>query len=244
MIILYTFGPYFGLPDGSPFVTKAMLLLKFAGLSYSEDRGGYFKSPKKKLPYVNDDGAIIADSTFIRLHIEKKYGFDFDAGLGAEQRATAWAVEKMCEEHLYFGMIEIRWRDDANFARGPAHFFNSIPLPLRPLVRRLIRRKIMKTLDYQGFWRHTKEEVAELACRDIEALAALLGDKPFLMGDKPCGADATVFAFIAGLLVPIFETRVRTAIQARPNLVAYAKRLSDLYFPAGGQARVPQASFA
>ena len=30
MITLYTFGPYFGLPDGSPFVTKAMFLLKIA----------------------------------------------------------------------------------------------------------------------------------------------------------------------------------------------------------------------
>ena len=38
MITLYTFGPYFGLPDGSPFVVKAMLLLKFAGLAYDEIR--------------------------------------------------------------------------------------------------------------------------------------------------------------------------------------------------------------
>ena len=48
----------------------------------------------------NDDGTIVADSTFIRYHIEKKYGFDFDACLGPEQKAYAWAVEKMCEEHL------------------------------------------------------------------------------------------------------------------------------------------------
>jgi hypothetical protein len=27
MITLHTFGPYFGLPDASPFVIKAMLLL-------------------------------------------------------------------------------------------------------------------------------------------------------------------------------------------------------------------------
>jgi hypothetical protein len=44
MITLYTFGPYFGLPDASPLVIKAMLLLKFAGLAYSEDRGGYTKN--------------------------------------------------------------------------------------------------------------------------------------------------------------------------------------------------------
>ena len=46
MITLYTFGPYFGLPDASPFVIKAMLLLKFAGLDYHEDRGGFRKAPK------------------------------------------------------------------------------------------------------------------------------------------------------------------------------------------------------
>jgi hypothetical protein len=70
----------FGLPDGSPFVIKAKLLLNSLALEYSEDRGGYRKAPKGKLPYTNDNGIIVADSTFIRFHIEKKYGFDFDAG--------------------------------------------------------------------------------------------------------------------------------------------------------------------
>src|SRR3984893_10689087 len=111
MITLFTFGPYFGLPDASPLVVKAMLLLKFAGLEYSEDRGGVCKGPKRKLPYINDDDVIVADSTFIRFHIEKKYGFDFDAGLTPEQRAVAWAVEKMGEEHLYFALVATRWLD-------------------------------------------------------------------------------------------------------------------------------------
>ena len=48
MITLYTFGPYFGLPDGSPFVTKTMLLLKFAGLPYQENRQRYGRAPKGK----------------------------------------------------------------------------------------------------------------------------------------------------------------------------------------------------
>ncbi len=61
MITLYTFGPHFGLPDGSPFVTKAMLLLKLAGLPFAEDRGGYGRAPKCKLPYIEDDGEIVAD---------------------------------------------------------------------------------------------------------------------------------------------------------------------------------------
>ncbi|MGH6794133.1 MAG: Tom37 metaxin N-terminal-like domain-containing protein, partial [Methylocella sp.] len=163
MITLFTFGPYFGLPDASPFVIKAMLLLKFAGLKYSEDRGGYRKAPKGKLPYIDDAGLIVGDSTFIRFHIEKKYGFDFDAALTPEQKAAAWAVEKMCEEHLYFAMVAARWLDHANFAKGPAQFFKAVPTPLRPVVQGLIRRKVEKTLKLQGFGRHTPVEQDELA---------------------------------------------------------------------------------
>src|SRR5262252_1715812 len=102
VITLYTFGPMFGLPDPSPFVMKAEVLLKMAKVAYRADASGFSKAPKGKLPFIDDDGAIVADSTFIRWHLEKKYGVDFDQGLDAAQRATAWAFEKMAEEQLYW----------------------------------------------------------------------------------------------------------------------------------------------
>ncbi|MGH6936771.1 MAG: glutathione S-transferase family protein [Methylocella sp.] len=230
MITLYTFGPYFGLPDGSPFVIKAMLLLKFAGLAYREDRGGYGKAPKGKLPYINDDGLIVADSTFIRFHIEKKYGFDFNAGLTPEQKAAAWAIEKMCEDHLYLALGVSRWIDDANFVKGPAQFFKAVPMPFRPIVQSLVRRKVRKALNLQGFGRHTPGEQDELAIADINALATLIGDKAFLMGEKPCGADATVFAFVASFLTPVFDTSIRTAAERHANLIGYRDRILKHYF--------------
>src|SRR4029079_15117709 len=101
MITLESFGPAFGLPEPSPFVTKVEILLKMAGLPYAVDTNGFNKAPKGKLPYITDNSETIADSTFIRWHIETKYNIDFDRGLSAEQRATAWAFEKMLEEHLY-----------------------------------------------------------------------------------------------------------------------------------------------
>ncbi|MGH6800158.1 MAG: glutathione S-transferase family protein [Methylocella sp.] len=230
MIMLYTFGPYFGLPDPSPFVVKAMLLLKFAGLEYREDRGGYRKAPKGKLPYINDDGLIVADSTFIRFHIEKKYSFDFDAGLTPEQKAAAWAIEKMCEEHLYLALVATRWLDHANFTQGPAQFFKSVPMPLRPAVQSLVRRKVEKTLKLQGFGRHMPAERDELAVADINALATLMGNKAFLMGERPCGADASVFAFVAGFLTPVFATPIRTAVEQHKNLTGYRDRIMRNYF--------------
>ena len=57
------------------------------------------------------------------------------------------------------------------------------------------------------------------------------GEHPYLMGDPPAGADATIFAFVAGLLRPVFDTPLRDAAEARPNLVAYNQRMTRQYFP-------------
>jgi len=100
-IRLYGFRPAGGLPDASPFVVKTMILLKMAGLDYVSDGSGYSRAPKGKLPFIDDDGTLVPDSTFIRFHIEERYGFDFDAGLTPTQKAIGWCAEKLCEEHLY-----------------------------------------------------------------------------------------------------------------------------------------------
>jgi glutathione S-transferase len=96
----------------------------------------------------------------------------------------------------------------------------------------MIRRKVLKGLIAQGMGRHSPDEIAELGIRDIDALATLLGDKPYLMGDAPCGADATVAGFLAAAFAPVFETEVRSAAERHVNLIAYVKRMSERYFSA------------
>jgi len=230
VITLYTFGPYFGLPEGSPFVTKAMLLLKIAGLPYTEDRGGYGKAPKGKLPYIDDDGEIVADSTFIRLHVEKKYGFDYGAGLTDEQKATGWALEKLCEDHLYWLIVADRWLIEENFKKGPAQFFEAAPAPLRPLIGALIKRKIRKGALAQGLFRHSPEQRRELARRGFSAISTLLAEKPFIFGETPCGTDATLGAFAMGGLCPLFDSACGDEARRLPNLVGYAERIRAKYF--------------
>ncbi len=147
MITLYTFGLAFGLPDPSPFVTKVEVLLKMAGLPYRTDTAGFRQAPKGKLPYIDDDGERVADSTFIRWHLENKYRIDFEKGLSPEQRAVAWAFEKMAEDNLYWALVDARWVDDANFAKGPKQFFRKIPAPVRPFLIAFIRRHPPRSSD-------------------------------------------------------------------------------------------------
>ena len=235
MITLYTFGPAFGLPDPSPFVTKAEVLLKMSGLAYRTDTTGFRRAPKGKLPYIDDDGERIADSTFIRWHLENKYRIDFDKGLSAEQRAIAWAFEKMAEDNLYWALVDARWFDEGNFAKGPKNFFRQIPALVRPLMVAFIRRQLKRTLYGQGLGRHTGTEIVALGTRSIAAIADFLGSKPFFMGSEPSSVDATVFAFVAGTLCPHFDTPLRTAAERQDNLRRYVGRMTARYYPALGE---------
>lgn len=231
MLRIYGFGPAPGLPDLSPFVLKAMTLLKMAGVDYIVDTTGFRRAPKGKLPYIDDNGVIVADSTFIRWHLERTRGIDFDAGLTETQRAQSWAIEKLCEDHLISIVAVLRWRDADNFARGVGVVFDQmIPTPLRAPVKWLIRNRLVSRFWQAGIGRFDDSELAVLGGRDVDALATLLGDKPYLMGDAPCAADAAVFAALTLLMDPATASTTRDAALSKPNLVAYRDRMMGRYF--------------
>lgn len=231
MITVYTFGPAFGLPDPSSFVTKTLVQLKMSGLSFKESTSGFRKAPKGKLPYISDDEVIISDSTFIRKHIEKKYSYNFDSHLNESEKATAWAFEKMCEDHLYFCIIDWRWMIDSNFNKGPKYFFDEVPWLFRPLIIKKVRSDLKKTLYGIGLGRHARHEIETLANNDINAIAAFLGNKAWFMGDQPSGADATIFSFVLAVMSNHFDGPIKTNALGHKNLVAYVKRGMDKWFP-------------
>jgi glutathione S-transferase len=231
MIILYGFGAGFGLPEISPFVTKTEIQLRMAGLAYRKQQAMPPSSPKGQLPYIDDDGERVADSTFIRAHIERKYGFDFDDGLGPLQRAQAWAFERMIEHHLYWALVGARWTDPENFAKGPAHFFDAAPEQNRARLREDAQLRVAENYRLSGLGRHPPEEAIDLIVRSLSALSLRLDEGPYLMGERPCGTDATAFGAIAGILTPFFNSPLRRRTQQFANLNAYADRMMAQYYP-------------
>jgi glutathione S-transferase len=231
MIVIYGFGPGFGLPEISPFVTKTEVQLKMAGLFYRKEKAKPTASPKGQLPFIEDDGEVIADSTFIRAHLEAKYAFDFDAPLSLQDRAQAWAFERMIEHHLYWAMVGARWVDPENFAKGPAHLFDAAPEHLREKLREDAQFRVAENYLLSGLGRHAPDEDVDLAARSLLALSVQLGDKPYLMGDAPCGSDATAFGALAGILTPFFDSQLRERADQFENLTAYVDRMMLQYFP-------------
>ncbi|MBP0573657.1 glutathione S-transferase N-terminal domain-containing protein, partial [Mycobacterium tuberculosis] len=96
-----------------------MLQLVLAGVAFETKSGllALMRAPKGKLPYLrDDDGTVVADSGFIRDHIERSRGLDLDAGHDARDRAMGWAIEKMLEESVYCALLRVRWMRPAGVA--------------------------------------------------------------------------------------------------------------------------------
>jgi len=237
MITLYGYIPAWGLPDISPYVTKTDCYLRMAGLPYelvTLPGGDLSKTPKGKLPFIEDQGRIVADTSFILEYLKDSYGDTLDADLDPERQAVSLAFTRMMDESFYWYLVQTRYRSDEDFkVYDPLweQFLSNVPPEDREAAVRDFREEILKQFYYSGKGRHSVEEVEHLACREIDALAALLGDKSFLMGDRPASVDAAVYAFLwHGLRVP-FESGIKAHGNAKPNLVRYMDRMFERYYP-------------
>ena len=69
--------------------------------------------------------------------------------------------------------------------------------------------------------------------RDLVALRDLLGDKPFLFGDQPTGADYSVVPMLRAAIVTPVEKPLAQFIKTDPDLMAYVTRGTDRLYPTG-----------
>ncbi len=231
MIVLAGGGAAWGLPEISPFVTKTEIHLRMAGLDYVKRQAMPEESPKGQIPFIDDGGRLIGDSTFIRLHIEREYNLDLDAELTPFGRATAMAIEMMCEHQLSPAVGYFRWLVPENFERGPARWFDDAPAGMREELKRGLQEEVRKAMTSRGIARHSEAEIVALGVRSLKALEVFLAQKPFLMGEEPCGADAFVFATLAGAMTPYFPSPLRDEAIKFPTLVAYVTRMFDRFYP-------------
>lgn len=236
MITLYGTGPMFGLPHASPFVIKAEVLLKLSGLPYQNAIANIRKAPKGKMPYIEDDGVLIPDSAFIRMHLENKYHIDFTGGYAAHDQGIGWAVNTMMEDHVYWLNIQDRWMIDDNFFKGPVHFFDGAPSLMRPLIVKMVRSKVRKNIHAHGVGRHTATERLELGKKSIDAVSDILGKNKYILGNKVCGTDASVYGFLASLTCPLFASQIREYTETKTTIVNYLKRMTAEFYPNHGKA--------
>jgi glutathione S-transferase len=188
------------------------------------------KGPKRKLPFIEDAGVRIADSSLIVEHLQRTRGIDLDADLSASQRAVSLLVQRTLEEHYAFVMAYTHLISDEGLQHTRARF-DVIPSMVRPFVARAVTKHIQKALWLQGILRHSHEDIMDAAIRDWRAVLAVMGDGQFFFGDEPTGVDAIVFGTLAPtVLVPI-ESPTRDFLRSQVKCLDYTNRMLERFFP-------------
>lgn len=227
---LHKTGPAWDASDLSPFCAKLELYLRATGIDYRPMPADMRRAPKGKIPWVRfADGEVMGDSQLIMERLERERPPGLDARLTAEERAVGHAVRRMLEEGTYFVSVHTRWCRSRTWPTTRSVFLERLPLMLRAALP-LIRARVKSSIHAQGTGRHTVAEIDAMGVADLDALATLVGDGPFLFGASVTTFDCAVFGVLESVASFPGQSAIRDAYCARPALVRYRQRLRDGYF--------------
>jgi glutathione S-transferase len=154
------------------------------------------------------------------------------------ERAIGLAFRRMLKENTYWLIMNIRYRDQANWEVWRGALRSMLVPPGAPpeaaeqggLIADGIRKTVLEQMQAHGMGRHTDEEVHQIGSADLIALSDFLADKPFFFGDKPTGTDATVYAYLANIIELPFDSPSTRVARGRSNLVEYCRRMRARFY--------------
>lgn len=232
---VFTFSPDWGLPSAGPFAIKLLAWLELTGIPYEQViEDDPRKGPKGKNPWIELEGERIGDSELIIELLSRREKVDLDNGLSAAQRALGLAWRRTFEEHFH---QVLEWELLIHPA-GASYMRESMRAKMPPLVGpvvfSMVRSHFRRQLHARGIARHTPEFIAAKGRADVDALAAFLGDRPFLVAERPTTADVAVFGLLAPLVRWPMPTPVAGYARSIPAIAAYCERMRERCFAQSG----------
>lgn len=228
---LFQFPRMFDVPNLSPFCCKLETWLRIARIPYEvADTSDPRKGPKGKLPFIEDAGRRIADTSLIVDHLAKTRGVDLDAHLDASQRAIALLVQRTLEEHYAFVVLYTHFVRADGWQHTCATF-DSVPGLVRPLVASIVRGRMRKILWTQGILRLSDADLIEAGLRDWRAVLRVMSGERFFFGDAPTGVDAIVFGALATTVLTPIQSPIRDFLRSQPACMSYVERMRARFFP-------------
>jgi glutathione S-transferase len=201
MITLYALPPAFGLRNVSPFCLKTEMMLAHLKQPFElvEERDPR-KTPKGKLPYLEWDGEVIADSERILEFLDQQFDGALFGDLTPQEIATGRAFTRLAEEHLYWMIVASRWLEDDWFPNVIEGFFLIAPRLIRGFVARQAQKQVEQTYYLQGLGRHSREEQIKFAREDLSALSDQIEAEGFITGGRLTVFDFTIASLLVGLM--------------------------------------------
>ena len=232
MIKLYQFRPFWGLPNASPFCMKAETYLRFREIDFETVACNPRQSPSKQIPFITidelGDSHTITDSEKIISYFESRQEKPMDAGLTAQQKATAYLIRSKVEEELYWQITYMRWGDP----QGWAVFLPDLKKHMEGLKGKvlpwIIRRILLRQMSRRGMKAENTEASYAPGIRLLDVLSDMLGKKDFFLGKDIRTLDMSVYAFLANIIDQPHPNLIQNHARELDNLVAYCKRIKQL----------------
>lgn len=223
-----TFSPDWGLPTSGPFALKLLKWLDLAGIPYVQVfQDVPSKGPKGKSPWIELNGERIGDSEVIIDLLARRTGFDIDRGLTDDERAISHMLRRMLEEHFHMVFEWELFVHPAGIEAVRGMAARMVPGMMVGPVAAMVCRHFRNQLGARGIARHSAETIAAKGSADLDAIEAILGDKPFLVTSRPSMADVSAYGLLGPMSAWPMHTPVADNIKSRPKLQAYLQRVAE-----------------
>jgi glutathione S-transferase len=194
------------------------------------NRAGYFQ---------HGDSVTLSDPFLIFRHLlldSDVIPKDLEYPQDPIQRATAVAIQRMCETDLQAAIAYFRYFVDENWPTtkkvlGTSEF--KFPWPLKQLMLRQLRVSMLKRIVEQRMGRRTISDVLSMVTSELQALDSLLevSGGPYLFGAAPCATDAAAFGVLdqfvnAASLAP----QLAVAVWEFPRLEKFVADIRNEFF--------------
>ena len=213
----------------SPFCDKIRRILHWKGIDYRIQEVPLARAPAirrinpiGKLPCLEHDGTFVADSTDIAHYLEEKFPEPPILPKDPVQRALCHVLDDWADESLYFYEMRLRFTLPHNARRWIPELVHADSGILKALAPHVIPGMLRRLTRKQGVGRKSVQQVLEDVQRHVDALAGLLGDREWLVGEALSLADLSVFAQIRCIRGAEEGARI---IEGHPPVVAWMERV-------------------
>ena len=186
----------------SPFCMKVRAILQYKKVAFQSVSPlaalGELRRRGKtgKVPAIDLDGRMIADSTDIAYALEERFPEPSILPATEYQRGLCHVLEDWADESLYFLGLYYRWFDDEGRKPIAGVFGRSLR---GRLAYAFYLRRILRQLRGQGTLRKPPKHVAADLGRQLDAVESLVQPTDYLLGDVPFLCDFALWGQLANL---------------------------------------------
>jgi glutathione S-transferase len=225
-VILYQF-------DISPFCDKVRRILNVKRVPYqtrdprlTEVDAFKKKSPAGRLPVLDHDGTIIADSSDIARFLEQTYPAPALIPADPQAAAQVQVLEDWADESLYFFELTMRLTWETNAPRVVGELLEAAKAPalLKAVAPKQVMQRYGKVVAAQGIGAMPRPQLLKHLARNIAAADGWLGGRDWLVGDALTLADIAVHAQLACIAGTVEGAPL---IGAHPALTAWMARTDE-----------------